>query len=232
MYLRAFVDRIFPLNNGMSQPRLHDSQFARTTGPPLPSQSQPLPLPSTPQAADDLCEGSQDSVTAMPSYSSSEGASDDDGSSEYYTDQPPDSPLERPPSPTPRGPFARNRSHEGHSDHEEGPSSQSTQRPKARPSDEEGEDERTPRRRSKLPKRDNNVSKSPKKSSDDELDFLRSEFSSQIIPSTPPKLKPDPYSGWSPAKRKIMVFVRSKTPGEEVNIKRSLGEGMSKMEMR
>jgi hypothetical protein len=68
--------------------------------------------------------------------------------------------------------------------------------------------------------------------SDDELDVLRSELSSQIAPTTPQRLRPDPYSGWSPAKRKIMVFIRSKTPGEEVNVKRSLGDGMSKMEIR
>ena len=228
----------------VSQPKLLDSTFASISGPPLPSQSQSLPVPSTSQAADHLGGESQASVTAMPSYSPKEDSNevndDGGGSTDYYSDQPPDSPLERSPSPTPVAPFARNRSYEGHSDREEGPSSQSTQRPNVRFSDDDDDDVvvvgdgRTPRGRSKLPKRGDSGSKSPKKSSDDEeLEFLRSELSSsQIIPSTPPRLKPDPYSGWSPAKRKIMIFVRSKTPGEELNIKRNMGEGMSKIEMR
>ena len=165
----------------------------------------------------------------MPSRSPREDTSDDGGgSTEYYTD-PPDSPPERSPSPSSIGPFAGNHSYEGHSDLEEGPSSQSTQRPKVRSGDKEDEDGRTPRGGSKLPGRNE---KSPKQDSDDELDLLRSEFSSQTIPFTPPKLKPDPYSDWSPAKRKIMVLIRSKSHGEEVNIKRSLGEGISKIEMR
>lgn len=204
--------------------------YVSQPSPPIFSKRQPSPVPSTSHDADDLRGESQDSVVAMPSYSPIEDSSDDgDGSTEYYTDPPPDSPLELSPSPTPRGTFARNHSYEGHSDREEGPSSQSTQRPGVQSTDEEDEDGWTSiwgRRK------DDNDSKSPKKGSDDELDLLRSEISSQITPFTPPKLKPDPYSGWSPAKRKILVFVRSKTPGEEVNIKRSLSEGMSKMEMR
>ncbi|KAF9792092.1 hypothetical protein BJ322DRAFT_12066 [Thelephora terrestris] len=200
-------------------PGLYDSRHARVMSAPT----------FTPQSL-------QDSVFGMPSYSMGEDTSDDgDGSTEYYTDQPPDSPLERSPSPTPMGAFARNHSYEGHSDREEGSSSQSsqtTQRPDVRSEDEEGEDGRTPRRKSKSRARDESVPSTPKMDSDDELDVLRSELSSQIAPTTPQRLRPDPYSGWSPAKRKIMVFIRSKTPGEEVNVKRSLGDGMSKMEIR
>jgi len=214
-------------------PKLHDSEFARTAGPPYPPQSQPSPVPPISQVAGALGEESKGSVTTIPPHSPREDTSDDDGgSTEYYTDQPPDSPLERSPSPTPTGAFARNHSYEGHSDREQGSSSQSTQRPEVQTSDEEEEDGRTPRGKFKLRRRDDNVSEPRKKGSDDELDSIRSEFSSQVVPSTPPRLKPDPYSGWSPAKRGIMVFIRSKTLGEEVNVKRSLGEGMSKMEMR
>lgn len=216
----------FPHSLRLSQLRPHDSEFA-SAGPPLISQRQPS---SSSQVADGE---SQDSVRAMPSHSQRGDASDDgDGSStEYYTDQPPDSPLERSPSPTPMGPFAKNHSYEDHSDRGEGPSSQSTQRPEVLSSDED-EERRTPMRRFKSRQGDDSDSKSPQRYSDEELDFLRSEISSQTTPSSRPKLKPDPYSGWSPAKRKIMVFVESKTTGEEINIKRSLGEGMSKIEMR
>lgn len=222
-----------PQYSYMLQLRLHDSQSARATGLPLPSQSQPSSVPPAPQVTKDRGEESQASVTAVPSYSPGEATSDEgDESTEYYSDQPPDPSLERSPSPAPADPFGRNHSYEGHSDREEGPSSQSTQRPKVQSSDEEDEEGRTPGGKCRLSRRNGSVPNSAKKESDDELDFLRSEFSSQTIPSTPPRLKPDPYSSWSPAKRKIMVFVRSRTPGEELNIKRSLGEGMSKMEMR
>lgn len=160
-----------------------------------------------------------------------DASDDEDGSTEYYTDQPPDSPFERSPSSTP-APYARNHSFEGHSDRDEGPS-QSTQNSKVRSSDEESDNERTPKGKSKLRRKDDGVPRSPKEGSDEELQVLRSEFSSQIIPSTPPRyLKPDPYTGWSPAKRNVMVFIHSKAPGEEVDVKRALGEGMSKVEMR
>ena len=169
----------------------------------------------------------------MPSYSDEEDTSDGgDGSTEYYTD-PPASPIEaeRSPSPTPVGPLGRNHSYEGHSDNEEGPSSQSsqsTQRPGVQPSDEEDGEGRTPRKKSNARNGDR-IPEFPNKGSDDELDALRLEISSQ---TTPPRLKPDPYAGWSPTKRKIMVLLRSKTPGEAVDIKRSIGEGISKIEMR
>lgn len=167
-----------------------------------------------------------------PPNSTTEDTSDDGGSTEYYTDQPPDSPLGRSPSPTPVRPLARNHSYEGHSEGEEGPSSQlsqATERPIVR-SGGEDEDGRTPRGKSKARNRDDSIPKTPKKDSDDELDALRSEFSPRDIPPTPPKLKPDPYSDWSPAKRKIMLHMRSKAPGEDVDVKRSLGEGMSKLD--
>ena len=205
----------------------------------LPLQSQPLSVASTSQVDDDPREDANDSVEQdqLDSASDVETAGihdpsdDDDGSTEYYTDQPPDSPLERSPSPPPVHPFARNHSFEGHLDREEGPSfqsSQSTQRPNVRSSDDEREDVRTPKGKSKLQSRDDVVLES----SDDELEDLRSEFLPRDLPFSPPrKLKPDPYAGWSPTKRNIMVVIRSKTPGEEVNIKRALGEGVPKLEM-
>jgi len=206
-----------------------------------PVQIQPLPIPSTPQVDDDPPEDPTDSVKpgSMKGAETTDthDTSDDDGSTEYYTDQPPDSPLERSPSP-PVHPLAKNHSYEGHSDRGEGPSSQSsqsTQKPKVQSSDEESEDGRTPKAKgkSRQRKRDDTVPKPSKRGSDEELEVLRSEFSSQIVLSPPPrKLKPDPYAGWSPTKRNIMVFMRSKPPGEEVNIKRVPAEGTSKLEMR
>ena len=203
-------------------------------------QSRPLLVASTSRVADtprdDSVESDQLDSTKNVETTDIRDTSDDDGSTEYYTDQLPGSPLERSPSPTPVRLFARNHSFEGHAGREEGPSSQlsqSTQRPEIRSSDEESEDGQTPRGKSKLRRRDNAVPKLPTKSSDDELEVLRSEFSSQVVASTPPrKLKPDPYARWSPAKRNIMLSIRSKTPGEEVNVRKVLSEGMSKMEMK
>ena len=206
------------------------------SSPPL--RSQPLPVASTSRVNGDPREDSDDSDTVIPTRNveaiGTQDMSDDGGgSTEYYTDQTPDSPRERSPSPTP---FARNHSYEGHSHREEGPSSQSsqsTQKPEVQSDDEESGDGRTPRRKSKLRRRGDAVPRCPKGRSDEELEVLRSEFSSQIAPSTPPRnLKPDPYAGWSPAKRNIMVFVQSKPLGEEVNVKRAMTEGMSKLEMR
>jgi len=262
MYFQFFIDRFIRLNIRVSQPKLHDSKFARATGPSLPLstaepdlsismrslalnspslRSQPLPVASTSRVNGDPREDSDGSDAVVPTRNagttSIQDISDDGGgSTEYYTDQPPDSPRERSPSPTPVHPFARNHSYEGHLDREEGPSSQSsqsTQKPKVRPNDEESEDGRTPRRKSKLRRRDGAVPRCPKNSSDEELEVLRSEFSSQIAPSTPSRnLKPDPYAGWSPAKRNVMVFVQSKPAGEEVNVRRAMVEGTSKLEMR
>ena len=201
---------------------------------------RPPPVASPYQVDDDTRDDSKDSIESdllgpTRDAETPDTSDDDDGSTEYYTDPPPDSPLERSPSPTPVGPLARNHSFEGHSDREEGPSSQlsqSTQRPNVRSSDEEGEDGRTPRRKSKLRSKDDVVPESLKKGSDDELETLRSEISSQVLTHTPPrKLKPDPYAGWSPAKRKIMVILQSKNPGVEVN-KKVLGEDMTKLERR
>lgn len=171
----------------------------------------------------------------MPSYSDSGDTSDEgDGSTDYYTD-PPDSPVEAElsPSPTPVGPLGRNHSYEGHSDSEGGPSSQSsqsTQRPRVQPSDED-EDKRTPRKRPNVRNGDG-IPESANKGSDDELDALRLEIQTTLSVSTPPRLRPDPYAGWSPTKRKIMVLLQSRTPGEVVDIKRSIGEGVPRIEMR
>lgn len=245
----------------MPQPRLYDSRFAEATGPALPPsparpgltiptrplatnppplQVQPPPIASTSRVDDEPPEDAEGSVEQDPLGTGDVGTaaihdtSDDGGSTEYYTDPPPGSPLERSPSPAPVHPFARNHSFEGHLDREEGPSSQSTQRPDPRrPDDEESEDGWTPKGKSKSRRRDYVVPESPTPGSDPELEDLRSEFSSDILPFTPPrKLKPDPYAGWSPAKRKIMVLFGSKTPGEEVNVRRSMGEGTPKLEMR
>jgi len=207
-----------------------------TVAPTFPPQRQPSRVAPAPQAADQPFEDSQDSVIAMPSYSVEENSSDDgDGSTEYYTDDPTNSPFEWSP-PAPVHPLARNHSHEGHSDREEGPSSQPselTERPVIRSDDEGDVDGKTPKGKSKSRRRDDSVPNSPKMDSDEELDILRSELSSShITPPTPPTLRPDPYSGWSPAKRKIMVFIRSKNPGEEVNVRRSLGGEMSRVELR
>lgn len=236
MCFQLFIDRlVWPSH--LPQ-RLYNSQYAKTTGAPtLPPQSQPLRVAPAPQAADEPFEDSQDSVIAMPSYSVEENSSDDgDGSTEYYTDDEPDPPFEWSPSPTPVHPLARNHSHEGHSDREEGPSSQPSQltaRPGIRSDDEGSVDGKTPKGKSKSCRRDDSVPNSPKMDSDDELDLLRSELSSShITPPTPPRLKPDPYADWSPAKRKIMVFIRSKNPGEEVNVRKSLGGEMPRVEIR
>ena len=189
-----------------------------------PLRSNPSPTASAPRR-DDGPSGS----TGGPADENHDASGDDDGSTEYYSDQPPDSPLERSPSPALADTFARNHSYEGHSDHGEGSSSQSSQstvKPMAQSSDE-GESRRTPKGKSKQRSMVDAVLE------DEELEDLRSEFSSQTMPYTPPrKLKPDPYTGWSPAKRNIMVVIRSKTPGEDVNVKRALGEGVSKLEMR
>jgi len=246
------------------QPRLYDSRFAEATGSALPpsparpgltiptrpltsnppqSQSQPPPIASTSRVDSEPPEDTEDSVEQDPlgtvdvGTTAIQDTSDDGGSTEYYTDPPPGSPLEYSPSPTPVHPLARNHSFEGHLDREEGPSSQlsqSTQRPNARSDDEESEGGQTPcKGKSKSRRRDDAVLESPMLGSDRELDDLRSEFSSDILPFTPPrKLKPDPYAGWSPAKRKIMVLFGSKTPGEEVNVRRAMGEGTPKLEMR
>jgi len=237
------------------QPRLYDSEFAKIVSPPLlaltadpdismsmqsmtlnspPLRSNPLTAASTPQIDDDSPDPSG-SAGGIETAETREGSGDDDGSTEYYTDQPPDSPLERSPSPALADPFATNHSFEGHLDHGEDPSSQSSQstvKPMARAGDED-ESRWTPKGKSKQRGTDDAVPESPRKDSDEELEDLRSKFFSQSALYTPPrKLKPDPYTGWSPAKRNIMVFIRSRTPGEEVNVKRALGEGASKLEMR
>ena len=205
-----------------------------------------MPVASTSRVDDDPREDTNDSAEQDPLGLTSDvertaiqdSSDDDDRSTEYFTDQPPDSPLESSPSPTPMGLLARNHSFEGHLDRGEGPSSQSssqsTQKPNVRSSDEEeSEDGRTPRGESKSRRRDDVVPESPTLGLDDELEELRSEFSSQVLPLTPPrKLRPDPYAGWSPAKRKIMVLFGSKTSGEEVNVRRAMGEGTPKLEMR
>ena len=209
-----------------------------------PSRSRPLPVAPTPQVDDGPREGSKDVVESDPLGSAREAEThdtgdddddDDDGLTEYYTDQSLDSAPERSPSPTPAHLSTKKPTHEDHPDRGEGPStqsSQSTQKQKIRSNDEE-EDGRTPRGKSKQWRKDDAAPKSPEKGSDKELEVLRTEFSPQIIPRTPPReLRPDPYTGWSPTKRNIMVFIRSKTPGEEVNLKRALGEGTSKLEMR
>lgn len=227
-----------------AEPGLRISTRSTALNPP-PSESRPSPVASPYQVDDEPRNDSKDSIEADALGSTREAetadvqdTSDDDddgGLTEYYTDPPPDSPIERSPSPTPVGLFARNHSFEGHSDREEGPSSQlsqSTQRPNVWSSDEE--DGRAPRGKSKLQRKEEEdvVLKSPTKGPDDELEALRSEMTSQILPYTPPRrLKPDPYTEWSPAKRKIMVVLQSKTPGAEVN-KKALGEGMTKLEMR
>lgn len=256
MYSQFFVSHLIRFNIYVPQPRLYDSAFANTVGPPLPlptadpdmstfmRSSPPLRSPPPPPQVDDNPhEDSKDSLESDPPAGSVRGvgttdarstSDDDDGSTEYYTDQPPDSPLERSPSPTQVHLLAKNHSYEGHSGHGEGSSqsSQSVQRLKD-PSSDEDEDGQTPRGKSKRGRKGDTVPKSLEKGSDEELDGLRSEFSSQIAPFTPPrKLKPDPYATWSPTKRTIMVLVRSKTPGEEVNVKRALGEGITKLEMR
>lgn len=216
-----------------------------TNSPPL--RSRPLPAASTSQVDDEHHGDSKDSVESDPlgpvggvettdTYDADDDDDDDDdGLTEYYTD-PPDSPLEHSPSPIPAHPLAKNHSYEGHLDRGDGSSlqsPQSIQKPKVGSSDEEEEDGRTPRRKSKRRAQDDAVAESPEKGSDEELDVLRSEFSSQVVPHTPPReLRPDPYAGWSPTKRNLMVFIRSKTPGEEVNLKRALGEGTPKLEMR
>jgi len=203
-------------------------QSMTLNSPPFPSNM--LPVASTSQINDDP-SGSAGGIETAETHDAS---GDDDGSTEYFTDQPPDSPRERSPSPTLTDPFTTNHSYEGHSDHGEGSSqsSQSTVRPTVRP-DGEGENRRAPRGDSGRRGMDDAVPESPQEDSDEELEGLRSEFSSQTIPYTPPrKLKQDPYTGWSPAKRNIMVFIRSKTPGEEVDVRRALGEGASKPEMR
>jgi hypothetical protein len=213
---------------------------------PPPLQRQPLPVASTSRVDDEPREDIKDSVEQDPLGSTSDvettathdPSDDDGGSTEYYTDQPPDSPLERSPSPTPTPvhPLAKNHSFEGHSNCEEGSSSQSsqsTQKPDVRSSDEESKDGLTPRGKSKSRRMDDSVPESSTLGLDDELEDLRSEFSSQILPFTPPrKLKPDPYAEWSPAKRKVMVLFGSKTPGEEVEVKRVLGGGTPKLEVR
>ena len=223
-----------------AEPGLGVSTRSLALNPP-PPERRPPPVASSSRVDDEPRNDPKDSTEsdALGSTRDTEAAavqdtSDDDGGlTEYYTDPSPDSPLERSPSPTPVGPFARNHSFEGHSDREEGPSSQlsqSTQRPNVRSSDDEDEDGRTPRW--KLRRREDVVPESPSKGPDDELEALRSEMSSQVLPYTSPRrLKPDPYTEWSPAKRKIMVVLQSKTPGAEVN-KKALGEGMTKLEMR
>ena len=200
-----------------------------------PIRNDPLPDTSTPQVDDDPPDPSGSAGGVETAETQDGSGDDDDGSTEYYTDQPPDTPSERSPSPTPEHPFANNHSYEGHSDHEEGSSqsSQSTVRPATRPGEEEGDNRQTPKGKSVQRGRDDAVPESPERDSDKELEDLRSELSSQIEPFTPPrKLKPDPYTGWSPAKRNIMVFIRSKTPGEEVNVNMALSEGTTKLEMR
>ena len=126
-------------------------------------------------------------------------------------------------------PFGQNHSYEGHSDEEEGSSqpSQSTVRQIPRPrfehSDEESEDGQTPKGKGKGRER----------GSDEEFEVILTEFSSQTEPRTPPRrMKPDPYAEWSPAKRNVMLLMHSRTPGVGVNVRRSLGEGMSKLEVR
>jgi hypothetical protein len=242
------------------QPRLYDSRFAETVVPPLPPptaepdlsismrsltvNTSPLPASSLPRVNHDSREDSKGSIKPDPQGSArgvevtgTRDISDDDGgSTDYYTDQAPGSPLERSPSPDPVHPLAKNHSYEGHSGREEGPSSQSsqsTQKPSLRLSDGEGNGEGTPRAKGKWRERDDAFPKSAKDSSDEELEVLRSELSSQIVRPTPPReLRPDPYVGWSSAKRAIMVLMRSKAPGEEVDIRRVLGGTMSKLELR
>ena len=207
-------------------------QSMTLNSPPL--RSDPLPSASTPQIDDDPPDPSG-SAGGIEIAETRDASGDDDGSLEYFSDQPPDSPREPSPSPALADPFATNHSYEGHSDHGEDSSlqsSQSTVKPIRRP-DDEGENRQTPRGKAMQRSTEDAIFESPEKESDDELEDLRSEFSSQPAPYTPPRqLKPDPYTGWSPAKRNIMVFIRSKTPGEEVNVKRALGEGVSKLEMR
>ena len=254
-----------PKYSRVPQPRLNNSQFAMATGPalplspvlpdptisirslvlyPPPLQSRPQPVASTSWVDDEPREDTKGSVEQDFSGSASDvetaavhdTSEDDEGSTEYYTDQPPDSPFGYSPSPTPVHPFAGNHSFEGHLGHEEGSSaqsSQSTQKPNNRSSEEETEDVRTPKGKYRSQRRGDAVPESPTLDSDDELEELLSEFSSQILPFTPPrKLKPDPYAEWSPAKRKIMVLFGTKTSGEKVDVKRALGEGTPKSEMR
>jgi hypothetical protein len=61
-----------------------------------PLKVNPLPVSAfTPEAADDPWEGSRDSAFGMPLYSMGEETGDNgDGSTEYYIDQSPGSPLE------------------------------------------------------------------------------------------------------------------------------------------
>lgn len=203
-------------------------------------QFQSRPLPGA--LDDDSSEDAKGSVERDPvglgadteTTDGHDTSDDDGGSTEYYTDRPPDSPLERSPSPTPApvDPLARNHSFEGHLENEGGTSSEVTQRPVVQPNTEGGEDGQTPKGKSPARTRDNPAPESPTPGSDDELERLRGEFLPADLPTSPPRtLKPDPYAGWRPAKRKIMVFLGSKAVGEEVN-KRVLGEGMSKLEMR
>ena len=178
-----------------------------------------------------------DSVTDTETAVAHDTSDDDGGSTEYYTDGPPDSPHERSPSPTPTpgGPLGKNHSFEGHLEQEGGSSSQSSeaaQRPAVQPNIEGSDDGETPRRKSQSRTGANPAPESPTQGSDDELETLRGEFLAANLPTSPPRrLKPDPYAGWSPAKRRVMVSFGSKAPGEEVN-KRVLGEGISKLEMR
>ena len=250
----------------ISQPRPYDSQFVGMRSPvfpppaagpdssvpmrspafdPPPFQSQPFPGRLAPRVGDDSEEDPKESVNpdAAGSAADTETAvahdtSDDDGgSTEYYTDGPPDSPHERSPSPTPApvNPLAKNHSFEGHLEQEAGPSSQSseaTQRPVVQPSVEGSEDGQTPRGKSQSRTRADPAPESSTQGSDDELETLRGEFLARNSPTSPPRmLKPDPYAGWSPAKRKVMVSFGSKAPGEEIH-KRILGEGITKLEMR
>ena len=79
---------------------------------------------------------------------------------------------------------------------------------------------------------DDTVQKSPTESSDDELEVPCCKLSSRVMASTlPQKSKLDSYPRWSPAKRNTMLSIRSKTPGE-VNVRKVLSEGMSKIEMK
>lgn len=244
----------------MLQPRLYESQYAKAVGPPLPPlnadpdisismrsfvlNSPPLRGRTSPEAPATRADSDPHDTLKPDPSGSGEGVeaeahdtSDDDGSTQYYTDQPSDPTLERSPSPTPMNPFAKNHSYEGHSDRGEGSSSQlprSTQEPDVLSSDEGSGDGRTPRRKFKGRRGvDVVLARSPQKGSDEELEDIRSELSSQIVRCTPPReLRPDPYTGWSSAKRDIMILLGSKIPGEEVNLKRSLGEGRSKLEFR
>ena len=142
---------------------------------PPPLQSRPQPVASTSRVDDEPREDTKGSAEQCFSGSASnvetaavhDASEDDEGSTECNTDKPPDSPLEYSPSTTPVHPFARNYSFEGHLGREEGSSaqsSQSTQKPNIRSS----EDVRTPKGKYESQRRGDAVPEFPTLDSDDE----------------------------------------------------------------